>query len=139
MTDDLSTDTQYIKSLGTTTDAPASTTVPEDTTARSQVSLLKGIKNLLIDSTRNIVGHSKTMTGSAVALSAISVIYQDIYLLAVGAAGTTYVGDAAVTAGHGIPLSTTTALHLEGPIDLANIYAIGTGPDEVAMVCFYEV
>lgn len=91
------------------------------------------------DPTRNIVGHSKTMTGAAVALSAVSVIYQKIYLLAVGAAGTTYVGDSAVTSGHGIPLNATEALCIDGPIDLANVYAIGTAPDEVAIVALYEV
>ena len=88
--------------------------------------------------TRSIVGHDKTMTGSAVALSAVSAIYQKVYLLAVGAAGTTYVGDSAVVAGHGIPLNTTTAFCIDGPIDLANVYCIGTSPDEVAIVGLYE-
>lgn len=88
--------------------------------------------------TRNIVGHDKAMTGSAVALSAASAIYQKVYLLAVGAAGTTYVGDSAVVAGHGIPLNTTTAFCIDGPIDLANVYCIGTSPDEVAIVGLYE-
>lgn len=91
------------------------------------------------DPTRTPVAHAKDMTGSAVTLSAVSVICQDLWLLQVGSTGQAYWGDSSVQAGHGMPLSTTEPFHIQGPIDLANIYCIGNAADDVAYCYTYEV
>ncbi len=90
------------------------------------------------DPTRTPVAHAKDMTGAAVALSAVSVICQGLWLLAVGATGTTHWGDSSVAAGHGMPLSTTVLQHIQGPIDLATVYCNGNAADSVAYNYTYE-
>lgn len=91
------------------------------------------------DPARTIVSHVKDLTGSAIALSAISVIIQDLWLLQVGSTGTAYFGDEAVQSGHGMPLSTTNMCHVHGPIDLSDIYVIGNAADSIAYSYSYEV
>lgn len=59
--------------FGATTDAPASASADEDTTARGVVSLLKGCKNLLIDLVGGPVGyHTKRVNVTFTAIGAYS-------------------------------------------------------------------
>jgi hypothetical protein len=94
---------------------------------------------VLAPATRNIVSHDRTMTGAAIPLSLVSAIYQKITHLQVGSAGTCYYGDSAVVSGHGVPLSTTIPRDIEGPIDAANVYVIGTASDVCCWTGLYEV
>lgn len=76
MTDDLSTDSQYIKSLGTPTDAVASISADEDGTARSSIGLWKAVKNLLIDI--KAAAEGPTPAGSAVLASTVKSVVESL-------------------------------------------------------------
>lgn len=82
--------------LGTTTDAPASASADEDTTARTGISLWKGIKNLLID----IVGLLPASIGQKAKAASLAVtLASDEDDLGVETSGATIAQTPTVTAG----------------------------------------
>ena len=137
-------------SLGTTNDAPASASADEDTTAKSGISLFKGLKNLLIDIQASLVAlKSKGVVTTAHSAITGTATSEEIDCRGYNSLLVHFVSDMtdktwtiSITGAMGssltfVPLldKTTGLIASEITTDISGFFVISNVPDYVKVVC----